>query len=171
MTVRPATVDDADQTGRVHVRSWQVGYRGLMPDAVLDGLDPVARAARHREILARAEPGTATFVAVVDAAVVGFASVGDYRDGSDPDGAGEVYAIYVDPSAWGAGAGRALMDAAVAYLTTTGPRPVRLWALDGNERARRFYERYGFLADGSVRTHPIGAGLDVPTVRYSLQPA
>ena len=32
---------------RVHVRSWQVGYRGLLPDAYLDGLRAEERAERY----------------------------------------------------------------------------------------------------------------------------
>ena len=31
MHVRPATVDDAGRVAEVHVLSWQVGYRGLLP--------------------------------------------------------------------------------------------------------------------------------------------
>ena len=37
LTVRPARVEDAAQMARVNVRCWQETYRGLMPDAVLDG--------------------------------------------------------------------------------------------------------------------------------------
>jgi GNAT superfamily N-acetyltransferase len=78
-----------------------------------------------------------------------------------------VYAIYVDPPSWGTGAGRALMDAAVAHLRGYGLTPVRLWALDGNERAARFYRRYGFVADGATGTDPLGGG-EVPTIRFTL---
>jgi ribosomal protein S18 acetylase RimI-like enzyme len=168
LQVRRATTADADGIGLVHVRSWQEAYRGHMPDDLLDGLDPRARGQRWRETLQRLGPRDAVFVAVDPAtsAVVGFTSIGEHR--GEPDGAGEVYAIYVEPRAWGAGAGRALMDAAVAHLTATGPRPVRLWALDGNERARRFYLRYGFVADGTVGSHTVRDGFDVPTVRYTL---
>jgi RimJ/RimL family protein N-acetyltransferase len=52
-----------------------------------------------------------------------------------------------------------------------GPRPVRLWTLDGNERARRFYQRYGFVADGALGSHPVGDGVEVPTLRYTLDPS
>ena len=38
MFLRPAEPDDAMEVARVHVRSWQAGYRGLLPDAYLDGL-------------------------------------------------------------------------------------------------------------------------------------
>jgi ribosomal protein S18 acetylase RimI-like enzyme len=169
--VRPAGVDDADGIGRVQVRSWQVAYRGLMPDDVLDALDPAARAQWWRQCVASQGFGQTVLVAVDTAArtVVGFVSAGDaHGPATEPDNAGEVYAIYVEPQGWGIGTGWALLDAAVTYLAATGRRPVRLWSLDGNERACRFYERYGFVADGATGTHPVGAGPDLRTVRYTL---
>lgn len=165
--VRAAVASDADDMGRVHVSSWRAGYRGLMPDGVLDRLDPVARADWHRQNLDPLPAGTQAFVAEVNGRVVGFIRVGEERDGDSA----EVYAIYVDPAHWGTGAGRALLDAGVTWLTGDGPRPVRLWTLDGNERARRFYERCGFVADGATGSHPVDGGrLDVPIVRFTLAP-
>ena len=43
-TARPA---DALAVAEVHVRSWQTGYRRLLPDAYLDSLRPEDRAARY----------------------------------------------------------------------------------------------------------------------------
>jgi hypothetical protein len=37
-TIRPATAEDAAGIAAVHVRSWQVAYRGQLPDALLDSL-------------------------------------------------------------------------------------------------------------------------------------
>jgi GNAT superfamily N-acetyltransferase len=171
-TVRAAVLADADQIAHVHVRSWQVGYRGLLPDAVLDGLDEQARSQQHRANLSppadRPPDRRGAFVAEQDGRIVGFVMAGEEREGTGDRG--EVYAIYVDPDRWGAGAGRQLMDAAVGHLTAAGPRPVVLWALDGNERADRFYRRYGFVADGATGTHPVDGGPDVPKVRYTLAP-
>jgi GNAT superfamily N-acetyltransferase len=166
--VRPAAVDDADAIARVQVRSWQAAYRGFMPDEVLDSLDVAAGTRQQRERLGQLPPGAACFVATdAGGQTVGFAQVGDY-EGSD--GSGQVYAIYVAPEHWSTGAGRALMAAALDFLTASGPRPVRLWALDGNERARRFYERCGFVADGAVGSHNVRGELEVPIIRFSRAP-
>ncbi|HEY1808803.1 MAG TPA: hypothetical protein VGG42_09585 [Acidobacteriaceae bacterium] len=40
MNLRLAEPPDAMAAARVHVRSWQAAYRGLMPDAFLDQLRP-----------------------------------------------------------------------------------------------------------------------------------
>ena len=44
----------------------------------------------------------------------------------------------------GGGTGRALMDAAMAWLLRDGPRPLWLSVWSENLGAQRFYARYGF---------------------------
>ena len=76
---------------------------------------------------------------------------------------GWLEAMYVRPSAWGSGLADELHAAAVAELGRRGTERARLWVLDGNGRARRFYERHGWRPDGSSRVvefppHPIDLG-------------
>jgi len=82
--------------------------------------------------------------------VIGFAALGRARD-PDGGGAGEVYAIYAHPAAWDTGAGRALMRTALEQLRELGYQEATLWVLDSNERARRFYEKGGWRADGATK--------------------
>ena len=49
--VRRAVPEDAAPTVAVHVRAWQVAYRGLMPDQVLDGLSVAQRERTLRQAL------------------------------------------------------------------------------------------------------------------------
>jgi len=64
--VRRAVPHDAAPIGGVHVRAWQVAYRGLMPDEVLDGLSVEQREQMWQQALASQE-GQAVYVAVEDA--------------------------------------------------------------------------------------------------------
>jgi ribosomal protein S18 acetylase RimI-like enzyme len=162
VTVRPATVADAPAIGRVHVRAWRAAYRGHMPDEYLDGLRPEERAAYWREALGREDRPGAVLVVERDGEVVGFSAVGPSRD---PEGAGELFSINLDPAHWGSGAGRALLEAAQAELARLGFAETVLWVLPANARARRFYERAGWVADGSERTVD-AMGVEVPEVRY-----
>jgi len=78
---------------------------------------------------------------------------------------GELYALYVTPAWWSTGAGRALMGSVLSALGGDGYRRVILWVLADNARARRFYERAGFAADGATN---ILTGLGgVLEVRYT----
>ncbi len=60
-------------------------------------------------------------------------------------------ALYVLPHAWGTDVAGRLHDAALQALATAGVGLARLWVLEENARARRFYERRGWTADGSTR--------------------
>ena len=52
-------------------------------------------------------------------------------------------------------------------LAAVGFRAVSLWVLEGNRRARAFYERWGFRTDGARQV--IDLGRAVPEIRYYLQ--
>jgi ribosomal protein S18 acetylase RimI-like enzyme len=161
-TVRRATNADADTIGRVQVETWTTAYSGLLPEETIEAFDVAARQAMWHEGLARTpQPGSATFVALVEEEVVGFATVGaSYSE----NGTGELYAIYVDPSCWGRGAGRALIEHAEASLRESGFTQALLWVLRGNERAERFYRAAGWEHDGEKEDDFQGAR--VTELRY-----
>lgn len=167
--VRRAEVRDADAIASVHVRAWQVGYRGQLPDAHLDGLSIERRAHDWREGLSHqlADRDVIVVEDPVDGHVCGFATVGDPRDDSGPaaSGEGQLWAINLEPEAWGRGLGTALLEGAVDALRRRGCDAAYLWALDTNARARRFYEREGWTHDGGLKDDAFG-GQAVREVRY-----
>jgi GNAT superfamily N-acetyltransferase len=163
LKLRPATREDAAEVSRVHVRSWQVGYQGLLPDDYLDGLRPEERATHYT--FGTSEPGVPfTVVAVQETAVVGFATTAA-DDGTAGRGVGELLALYVDPDHWGTGVGRALVADARARLRRAGSREAVLWVLVGNERAERFYRADGWAPDGARREEEVW-GVSADEIRY-----
>lgn len=76
-----------------------------------------------------------------------------------------MYAIYLDPEHLGTGVGRALMREALRQCAALGHERVYLWVVRGNARARRFYERAGFHADGAEEPYEV-EGVAVPEMRY-----
>ncbi len=148
---------------RVHVHSWQTGYRGLLPDAYLAGLRPEERAARYN-FASENVRDPVTIVAVDDAVICGFATTSPARDLDVPDD-GELCALYVDPEWWGGGVGRALIEAARLRLVEMGFRSSVLWLLAGNARADRFYRMDGWMPDGLRRSETMW-GVAVDEVRY-----
>jgi GNAT superfamily N-acetyltransferase len=148
VTVRLAGVQDADAIGRIQVETWRAAYTGLMPDEAIASFDVESRQRQWREGLARTpRPGSATFVVEDGGEVVGFASVGASRDGgAEPEA--ELYAIYLHPSRWDRGIGRALLQRAEESMRSSGFRRAILWVLEGNERGERFYRAAGWEQDG-----------------------
>ena len=74
----------------------------------------------------------------------------------------EIVALHSLPESWGTGLGHILlMDA----LNQIGERPVFLWAFRENLRARRFYEKHGFVWDGSERVSEFDGSVEVKYIR------
>ena len=142
MRIAAASLEDLRHVAAVHVASWQGAYRSILPTEYLANLSVEEREATWRQVLA--EGRSELFVATDGTGVVGFVSFGRCRDDAAPLDRGEVWAIYVVPSAWSTGVGQSLWRAASERLWTLGFRSVSLWVIDGNERARRFYSAAGF---------------------------
>ena len=158
--IRRARVDDAEALGLLHVRSWQVGYRGVLDSEFLDGLDVQARVKWFRRVIAIDTP---VLVADVHGGPVGFSMVGEAR--ADDDAWGEIFSIYVDPDSWGQGHGHRLMISAEASMRDQGFDRALLWVVESNTRARDFYERQGWVLGRPIRLEEIG-GSQVTEVRY-----
>ena len=141
---------DAAALARVHVASWQGAYRGLVPDEVVDGLDVADWAKRKARALRQG-----AVMWIVDEGL-GFAHAGPSRD----DEGGELYALYVHPERFGRGLGLALLRTVEAWLDARFDRS-ELWVLEGNTRARRFYEAAGWREVESNTKAVLGVELDV----------
>jgi RimJ/RimL family protein N-acetyltransferase len=185
--VRPAELADAAAIGALHVRAWRHSYRGIVPDEMLAGLDPVhsagrwsghLSAGRFGVFLAEPAPGSGAEPAPdagrVDTPGLGaFCAVGpvrdEARDARPGVRTGELYALYADPLALGLGAGPAAHDAGVTQLGALGYRHAVLWVLSANPRARAFYARRGWRRD-DLPERSDHDGVRLPVVRYSRQP-
>ena len=174
--IRLGSAADADAIARVRRQSWFAAYEGIIAAPVIDR----ATAPGASATASRPYRRTMVAVGGACPAVVGYASFGPERtvataapphqapDGARPDPAapgtpashltpagraghvGELYALYVTPAWWSTGTGRALMGSVLAALEAERYRRVVLWVLADNARARRFYERAGFAADGGT---------------------
>lgn len=155
LTIRPARPEDAEVIAAIRARSWQAAYVGVIPAGLLaESTSPASVTRQARRILDR---WTGMIVAEADGEVVGYANFGRERASGKPgslpgpeqdSSRAELYAIYVAPAHWSAGAGRALMDTVLDRAVAAGYKSISLWVLRDNPRARRFYERAGFAATG-----------------------
>ncbi|MCM2580180.1 GNAT family N-acetyltransferase [Streptomyces meridianus] len=162
--IRPMTENDIEAVSTVRVRGWQFAYAGLMPQPHLDAMSVAEDAARRREFFGRGRG--VNLVAELDGRVVGWASFGPCRDEDSGPGDGELYALYVHPDQLSTGTGRALMERVLEEAPRLGHSALRLWVLEENARARRFYERAGFAPDGVEEPYEVD-GTPVPEVRYA----
>ncbi|MEU3485712.1 GNAT family N-acetyltransferase [Streptomyces massasporeus] len=165
--VREMTLADCEGVAEVRVGGWRSAYRGLIPQSYLDRLSVEEDAEWRRTHLAQADGSVVNLVAEdTGGEIVGWACHGPYRDGEVRTEDAELYAIYVHPDQVGRGVGRALLAESVARCSAAGHGRLLLWVLKENDRARRFYERAGFRADGAEEPFEVD-GVAVPEVRYT----
>jgi ribosomal protein S18 acetylase RimI-like enzyme len=158
--ITPAGPGDAAQLARVHVRSWQETYRGILPQPYLDGLS-IPRHARQwsRRLLSTDE---VTLAAEGAEGLVGYCSGGDAR--WNVPGEAEITTLYVLREAQGAGLGRRLLTDTARVLADRGATKLVIWVLRDNAKARAFYERMGGRLDG--RGDEAVGGAITPSVSY-----
>ena len=69
-------------------------------------------------------------------------------------GGDDLRTLYVLPAYHGRGVGSALHDFALERLRARGVARAKLWALEENHEARRFYERRGWTLTHETRVVP-----------------
>jgi ribosomal protein S18 acetylase RimI-like enzyme len=163
-TIRAATPADAPAVARIHVESWQVAYRGIVPEAMIAKMDLATRTRFWAERIAKRE--WPVFVIAEAGEMVAFCQMVPSPDpGDDPRRVGHITSIHVLPHLRSRGYGRSLLDHAFAEFRRRRFTEVTLWVLEENASARRFYEKLGFHHDGGRKTYP---GSEVPEVRYRI---
>ena len=115
----------------------------------------VAGTARQLAAALREADGPASMLIVAEerGERLGFAWVLVQRDFYTGEPVGKVSEIATVRS--GTGAGRALLHACEAFARDRGARLMTLNVLEGNERARRFYNDCGYAAEYSMFAKPL----------------
>lgn len=151
VVVRAGKDVDCAGVGAVHYRSRADAYAHILDPETLAGGSSAAMSEWWAERFTWENETHRLTVAERDGEIVGFTYVGP----SETPGAAELYAIHVDPSLVGTGLGRTLMIGALEQLSGYGEERAVLWVLEGNDRARRFYERGGWRPDGETRVEAV----------------
>jgi ribosomal protein S18 acetylase RimI-like enzyme len=156
--IRRARYEDIPAVMALHERCWRISYAGLADADAKFGRPTAEWVRMWKQMLAR------TRVSVSDGVVTGFVVAGPSRDADAVPRSGEIYALYVDPESQGSGFGAALVEHARAELAAEGFQRLTLWTFQHNPASRRFYERLGFVHDGTETFDEDGA-----IVRYVLE--
>lgn len=148
--LRLAAPPDARALGDIFVDAWLTGYPGIVPPAVLDGLDREDIADWLGTLISTNGP-TTWVVEDMEGTGLGFS-----RHGEDPwdSRRGHIFSLYVSPKAAGRGIAKALLDHDLRLLAQRGLTTVTLWVFEQNKAARNLYSTFGFQPDGARRVEP-----------------
>ena len=144
MIIRIAAPADLPTVGEIDALSQMYAYQDVKPADYLATLTPQARTEAWTERRLNEADTHHLLVAEEDGQIKGFCYVGP---GQDP-AIGELYALFVHPDALGGGVAKPLQDAGLTVLSGLGYRRFLLYVAEENHRARRFYEKTGWYAEG-----------------------
>ena len=150
--------DDRKAISRIYELSWKYAYAGIIPQ---DYLDQIPEGRWADKIVT---PGWNTLVCIENGEYIGTSSFCRSRFEQYSE-SGEVISIYFLPEYMGKGYGYRLLSKVVNELKNQGFEEVFLWVLEDNHRARKFYEKFGFLCTGDYIEDSIG-GKELREVRY-----
>ncbi len=150
VVVREARPEDAEGFVRAHELAWNATIGPIVGKPLDDLASFDARMERYRASIDEASDRARAWVAEREGEIVGIAIALRERPESV-----ELRDLYVVPLAWGTRVAEALMEAAIESVRGDAEEAF-LWVGEANSRARRFYEREGWAADGTSRTSPLG---------------
>jgi ribosomal protein S18 acetylase RimI-like enzyme len=141
--------NDSISASRIYSLSWKAAYKGIFSDALLNNipLDFWVSAFNGNYVTDRFE------IAIMSSGRkdIGAGGYGRSRDHEDQY-FGEITSVYFLEEAWGKGYAGQLMDFMIHRLKSNGFDKAHIWVLKENQRARRFYEKYGFSNTEAERT-------------------
>ncbi|MCH5280819.1 MAG: GNAT family N-acetyltransferase [Lachnospiraceae bacterium] len=150
--------DDKYAISRIYEESWKSAYAGIIPQSYLESIsgdnwiDKLDNAERN------------TLIMIEDGKMIGTSSYGRSRF-ADYEDYGEIISIYFLPQYMGKGYGKKLLEAVMRELFILGYADIFLWVLEENQRARRFYEKAGFVFSGNYLDTNIG-GKELREMQY-----
>ncbi|QUJ67872.1 GNAT family N-acetyltransferase [Photobacterium sp. GJ3] len=133
---------DIKEVANLHLRSWLLAYKALLPKAMLDHLTVEKKIQSWESILDNNQ--IHAIASVTEGKISGFVCFGMSRDSDKNREEGELIAIYIDPLFLRQGIGSILIDHVKHEMRSLGYRSISLWVLKGNISAKLFYHQHGF---------------------------
>ena len=134
-TIRPAGPADMAAVADLWHEGWHSGHAGHVPEGLT-----VLRTLESFHERTPLRVADTTVAASDDGALLGFAMVvGD-----------EVEQVFVGPAARGTGVAASLLTEAERQVAAAGHASAWLAVVAGNARARRFYEKCGWVDEGDL---------------------
>jgi GNAT superfamily N-acetyltransferase len=162
MHLREAVATDAETLALLHTASWRDAHRNVLDAAYLAGPIEEERLAYWKSELVAADTGQRVILAEDEDKAVGFICA---RWPGDPAWGAWVDNLHVSRASRGQGAGRQLLRAAAAWVTSCDAQSgLYAWAFEANEPALSFYQHLGgeIVEKGSSQ---IAAANGAPIIR------
>ncbi len=164
ITVRPATLDDLGEAGRICVEAYEMA--GQLDDGPHQGYGVVLAdtASRMRDALLLVAERDGVIIGTVTICPMGSSVAEIGRDGEV-----EFRFLAVDPAAWRTGVADALVQACEDHARTSGASALAISVRDTNNGARSLYERRGFTRQADRDWTPV-PGVELYVLTRAVEP-
>ena len=159
MSVRMAETEDIPAMSYIHSQTWKKAYVDYISAEYLENISDEGWIPLFSRALKEKVHEAAVFE--VEGRISGTITFGKSRklhtstvsdNVSEYPSEAEIISLYVLPDYWSTGQGYQLMKFAVECLKIQGFKSCYLWVIRDNERAVRFYKRFGFKNTGEFLT-------------------
>ncbi|MCL2461081.1 MAG: GNAT family N-acetyltransferase [Defluviitaleaceae bacterium] len=160
--IRKALPEDAADYADCVISCWQSAYKGIVPEGYLSDMSANRGQWVEKYGKALADPGDCGYYCAIYAdEMIGFLIInGNHKD--------NFWAIYLIEGFRGKGFGAVMLNFAINELARAGDRQICLWVFKENKKAIRFYEKHGFVFDGTDRVVDWYGGVPLVELRYAL---
>lgn len=149
--IRTAVPEDVQAVSRIQIESWWSAFADILTKQTLEEhLKEDAIEQMYRHVLA--DERFHGLLLTLDGQPHAMAFWSAARGEQTPELA-ELICIHSQKGNWGKGYGSQLMERALAEMKAAGYREVLLWVFEQNLRARRFYEKFGFVLSGQQQNN------------------
>ncbi len=161
ITIRTCTKDDILLLSEISTKTFADTFRGTTSE---ENLEDFLKASYQTDKLEKEmeHPDSTFYFTYVDGELAGYLKInlgGAQTEIHDP-AAGELERIYVLKEFQGRGIGRFQMEQALELVREAGKAYIWLGVWEHNERAKDFYQRYGFY---QISSHDFPVGDDIQT--------
>lgn len=151
ITIRKVQIEDAYDYAVLHIDCWRDAYTSILSDEYINNM--YAKLEQRVEIceqILRNPDGCEYYCITEDDKMIGRLIFAKSRDDDKPN-FGEILGIYLLAEHWDKGYGKQMLEFALSELNKAGYQEIIIWVLEDNKRARRFYEKAGFIQDGATK--------------------
>lgn len=156
MTIRIANINDAQGIAKVHIDSWRITYKGIIPQSFLDSLNYEQRTKLWENNIS--DKTNTIFVAENENKIIGFVTGGTRNTNKEP-GASDLTSIYILEEWQGYGVGKKLLKKIMTSFLEQDYQKIYVDVLAAN-KTRHFYKYYGAEYVKTVQLEIAGKKLD-----------
>ena len=165
ITIRPAVPADAPDMAEVHMRSWEIAYKDIIPAEYIREKN-AGRPALYARIITGEDLNQ--YVIQKDGKTVGIMRAAPPQDDDVSDNFYELHGIYLHPDYYRQGIGTQAVEFAFDKARSLDKTVMTVWVFAENTNSINFYKKCGFIADGKTKTYNMNKILEAIRMRREL---